>query len=75
MAKSAVTDRIIRGVVILMVFVAFVAFAVATLGITAGAVKVTVIAVGFLVVWLTTKVGRRRQTDDEDSEPGSGVGK
>jgi Flp pilus assembly protein TadB len=75
MAKSSVTDRIIRGVVILMVFVAFVAFAVATLGITAGAVKVTVIAVGFLVVWLTTKVGRRRQTDDEDSEPGSGVGK
>ena len=45
------------------------AWAVATLGITAGAVKMTVIAVGFLVVWLTTKVGRRRQTDDEDSEP------
>jgi Flp pilus assembly protein TadB len=74
MAKKSVTDRIIRGVIILVAFAACVAFAVATLGVTASAVKLTVIAVGFLVIWLTTKVVRRRQTDEEDSEPGSAGG-
>ena len=73
MAKKSVTDRITRGVIYLVAFVAFVAFAVATLGITASAVKLTVVAVGFLVIWLTTKVRRRRQTDDENSEPASAV--
>jgi Flp pilus assembly protein TadB len=70
MAKRSVTDRTIRVVIILMACVASAAFAVATLGPTAAAVKMTVIAVGVLVVWLTMKVGRRRQADAdaEDSE-------
>ena len=74
MAKKSVTDRITRGVIYLVAFAAFVAFAVATLGVTASAVKLTVIAVGFLVIWLTTKIRPPRQTDDENSEPDSAVG-
>ena len=68
MAKMRVTNTIIRGVAILMGIVA-----IAAVGIMAELPKLIVIAVGALVVWVGTEVIGRRQTYDENSEPGGEV--